>query len=69
MKTVARVLWMHEADLLRARLEGGGIEVFIPDEGMATAQPLIGNTLGGIRIQVCDEDEERALEILAEPGE
>ena len=64
MKTVARVSWIHEADSVRMRLNSHGLEAFIPDEGMVTANPILGNAVGGIRIQVRDEDYEQAREIL-----
>jgi hypothetical protein len=64
VKTVAKVLWIHEADLIKAELDSHGIPAFIPDEGMAVTYPVMGNTLGGIRVQVNDEDEARAREII-----
>ncbi|HMP88983.1 MAG TPA: hypothetical protein PJ991_02215 [Kiritimatiellia bacterium] len=66
MKTVARVSWIHEADALRMRLNSYGIEVFIPDESVVTADPILGNAVGGIRIQVRDEDYEESVEILGQ---
>jgi len=69
MKTVARVLWIHEADLIKSKLELHGIQAFIPDEGMATANPLLGNAIGGIRVQVGDGDYELAREIIGEKDE
>jgi len=69
MKTVARVMWIHEADLIKSKLELHGISAFIPDEGMATANPLLGNAIGGIRVQVGDDDYEEAREIIGEKVE
>lgn len=66
MKTVARVMWIHEADLIKSKLELHGINAFIPDEGMATANPLLGNAIGGIRVQVADGDFEAARAIIGE---
>jgi len=65
MKTVARVGWLHEADAIRMQLEAHGIRAFIPDEGMAGANPLLGQAMGGIRVQVDDRDADEALAVLA----
>ena len=65
MKTVARVGWLHEADAIRMQLEAHGIRAFIPDEGMAGANPLLGQAMGGIRVQVDDADAEEAASLLA----
>jgi len=59
-------MWIHEADLIKSRLELHGIAAFIPDEGMATANPLLGNAIGGIRVQVSDDDFAQAREIIGE---
>lgn len=69
MKTVARVMWIHEADLIKSKLELSDIRAFIPDEGITTANPLLANAIGGIRVQVADEDYERAREIIGEKEE
>lgn len=64
MKTVASVNWIHQADRIRMFLEAHGIEAFIPDEGMATANPLMGTAIGGIRVQVPDEAFDEAIQLL-----
>jgi len=64
MKTVAKVMWIHEADLIKAKLELYDIDAFIPDEGMSSTLPIMGNTIGGVRVQVADEYYDRAKEIL-----
>lgn len=66
MKTVVSVNWIHQADQVRMHLEGHGLEVFLPDEGMATSNPLMNTAIGGIRVQVRDEDYEQAMEIMKE---
>ncbi|HMO50047.1 MAG TPA: DUF2007 domain-containing protein [Kiritimatiellia bacterium] len=65
MKTIARVSWIHQADMIRMRLDGAGIDAWIPDENTVAVNPWYGGLIGGIRVQVCDEDEEEALRILA----
>ena len=64
MKTIATFTWLPEADALCMRLGAEGIEAFVPDQHTATANALYGNAIGGIRVQVADEDVERAREIL-----
>lgn len=63
--TVRTCIWAHEADLVRSVLEGSGIEVFIPDEQMATLRPHLLLGTGGVRVQVHAEDAEHATELLA----
>jgi hypothetical protein len=66
MKTVARVFWVTEADMIGMRLEAHGIPFFVPELYTATADPLLSNAMGGIDIKVNEEDYERAKAILAE---
>ncbi len=63
MKTVASVNWIHEADRIRMQLAAHDIETWIPDEGMATANPLLNTAIGGIRVQVRDENYDEAITI------
>lgn len=52
------------------KLEGSGIEAFIADETLVSLNWLYSNAIGGIRLQVKEEEKERALEILEmEPSE
>lgn len=66
MKTVASVNWIHHADRIRMLLDAHGIEAFIPDEGMAIANPLMNTAIGGIRVQVRDEDYDEATALIKE---
>lgn len=66
MKTVASVNWIHHADRIRMLLDAHGIEAFIPDEGMATANPMMNTAIGGIRVQVSDEQYEEAMTLIKE---
>jgi len=47
-------------------LEGSGIEVFLPDELTVQNNWLWTNAIGGVRVQVLEEDAERAAEVLNE---
>ena len=64
MKTIAAYNNPMDAHLVRARLEGSGIAAYLRDENMITLDWLTANAIGGIRIDVADEDYERALEVL-----
>ncbi len=64
MITVTTVNWISEADELCAQLEANGIKTFLPDQGMAVANPLYAGALGGIRIQVDEGDAAQARELL-----
>lgn len=69
MKTIATFSGFQAADLARARLESAGITASYPSEAcdvwVLGAAPIVG----GVRLEVADEDFDRALEILAEPVE
>ena len=66
MTTLTTVTYIHEADLLCMKLGACGIGTFVPDQSTAVAQPLYGNAIGGIRVQVDEADLERAREVLAD---
>jgi Putative prokaryotic signal transducing protein len=51
------------AEIMRMRLEAGGIEAVLFDNGIAS---LIGAGLSGVRVMVLDEDEADARRLLAE---
>lgn len=63
---LTRASHMPEAFAIRALLESQGIEVKLPDENAATILNHILPALGYIRIQVREEDLERAERILIE---
>jgi Putative prokaryotic signal transducing protein len=65
MRTVAAFSKVEEAHLLRASLEGNGIAAFVRDEFTVAANPLYANAIGGVKVEVADEDFDRAREILA----
>src|SRR5688500_18537469 len=53
-----------EANLAAGKLEAAGIACFIADEHISAAHPL---ALSEVRLQVPEEDLERAAEVLAAP--
>jgi hypothetical protein len=65
MRTVASFSQPMDAYLLRARLEGSGITAYIRDENLVTLDWLYSNAVGGVKVDVEDEDYEKVLEILA----
>lgn len=65
MKTVASFATLEEAQLLRMTLGSAGIEAEIPDETSAAVAPMLFMSKPGVRVQVADEDEKAALEIIA----
>lgn len=66
MKDVANVMTIQEAQNIKMQLGSCGIEAFIPDEVSAVVAPHHFMTPTGVRVQVADEDEEAALEVLKE---
>lgn len=51
------------AEIMRMRLEAGGIDAVVFDTGIAS---LIGPGLSGVRLMVLDEDEAAARALLAD---
>jgi hypothetical protein len=58
----------EEAHLLRMRLEAGGVAARIQDENMVQINWLNSNAIGGVRVQVPEDDLSLALEILRDEG-
>jgi hypothetical protein len=67
MKTIAAFSKPEEAHLARSRLEGSGIRAHVRDEHTIGLYWLYSNALGGVRLDVADEDVERAKEVLGLP--
>ncbi len=54
-----------EANIIKGRLESEGIECFITNENFSNLMPNLNNIMGsGAQIIICEQDRERALEIL-----
>ena len=64
METIATFSKPEDAHLLRMHLESAGIQAFIQDENLIQLDWLLSNAVGGVRVQVADEDVETALEFL-----
>jgi hypothetical protein len=57
---------LPEAQVIRSFLEGSGIKAFLPDEFTIQNNWMWTNAIGGVRVQVAEENVERAEEILRE---
>jgi hypothetical protein len=53
-----------EVTLLKGMLEEVGIPVYIKDEFTILMNPLYSNAIGGIKVQVLEEDVEKAMQVL-----
>jgi hypothetical protein len=65
LKRVATFSKSDEAYLLRAHLEGSGISVFVRDEHTVSADWGLSNAVGGVKVEVLEEDYAAAVELLA----
>jgi hypothetical protein len=63
MRTLATFSQADPAHLLRMRLEGSGIAAYVRDENTVTFASL---AVGGVKVDVADEDYEAALAVLAD---
>lgn len=62
--TVASRTTSPEAHVIRAKLELEGIRAFVADELLILSRWDYSNAVGGVKVQVAEEDYTRALEIL-----
>jgi hypothetical protein len=67
MVTIKRYLVPSQAGLDKSVLDAEGIPAFVADENSAAL--VYGTVLGGVRLQVQDEDVDRAREILSKLDE
>jgi len=65
MVTIATFSKVEEAHLLRMRLEDAGIPAYLRDENTIQIDWLYSNALGGVRVEVAEEDVDAAKAILA----
>lgn len=62
--TIRRFSSVMDAHIVRVLLENNDIPCEVFDENVATANPLYIQAIGGVRLMVKEQDEEKALEIL-----
>lgn len=65
MKTIATFSTPEEAHLFRTRLQAAGISAFVQDEYVVQLNWLLSNAIGGVRVQIAEDDLESAREFLA----
>ncbi|MFT4981322.1 MAG: hypothetical protein ACI9UR_001175 [Bacteroidia bacterium] len=56
----------HETFLYEPKFKSEGIEYFLKDQKTVAIDPLVSNAIGGIKLQVRVEDEERGRALVAE---
>ena len=66
--TVLTVTFPHEVAVIRGRLEAEGITCFVKDELTVQVNPFYSNAIGGVKLQVLENDLKQAVEILKETG-
>lgn len=64
--TLGRYSLPFDAHLDRSRLESEGIDAFVADEHTVNMQWMLSNAIGGVRLQVQEDDLYRARRILDE---
>lgn len=67
MKTIAAFSTPAEAHVVLTRLQSAGIRAAIRDEFTVTFDWFMSNAIGGVKIEVPEDDFEAALQILALP--
>jgi hypothetical protein len=66
--TVLSVPYAQQVYIIKGRLESEGIECFIKDELTVQTNPVYSYAVGGVKLQVKEEDVEAATKILEEEG-
>ncbi|MBI3511954.1 MAG: DUF2007 domain-containing protein [Bacteroidetes bacterium] len=66
--TIATFTLPHEASILAARLEDEGIETYLRDELTVQQNNFYSHALGGVKLQVRENDVENALKIMQGSG-
>ena len=64
LKTIASFSFAHEAHLAKSKLEASSIPAFIKDEHTITMNWLYSNALGGVKLQVLEDQDGEAIDIL-----
>ena len=64
MKLIATVNKPEEAHLLRAHLEGSGVAAYVRDDLTIGVDWAVANAIGGIKVEVADEDYDQAVAIM-----
>jgi hypothetical protein len=59
--TIATFEYAADLQVFKIKLESEDITVFVKDENTINSDPLISHAIGGVKVQVLQEDKERAL--------
>lgn len=62
--TVAVFQYSAEAQITKGRLEAEGIKTFLADNHTVDTDPLVSNAIGGVKLKVRKEDEDKALQVI-----
>ena len=65
--TIAHFNTVIEADMAKSQLDAEGILAFVVNAGAVGVMPYLGPS-GGVRLQVAEDDAERAREVLGFGG-
>lgn len=61
--TIAVFEYVADLQVFKGKLESEGIEVFLKDENTLNSDPMISYAIGGVKLQVYEEDRDQALAI------
>ena len=61
--TIATFEYVSDLQVLKSKLESEGIKVVLKDENVLNSDPMISHAIGGAKLQVFQEDSEKAIEI------
>jgi hypothetical protein len=64
LRTVASFDLAYKADIVAAALEDAGIEAEVADREIVSMEWLLANAVNGVKVQVAEEDERRALAVV-----
>ena len=67
--TIKTFTFPHEAYIVRGKLESEGIYTFLKDEMTVQVHNFYSNAVGGVKLQVPEEEVDRALSIIGERRE
>jgi hypothetical protein len=62
--TIRRFHNYFSAHILKTKFEEAGVLCYLFDENTMTINPIIGNAVGGIRLVVSEDEQQRAMELL-----
>lgn len=66
--TIKSFLTSAEANMMQSLLDSEGFYSFLKDENSVVTAPYLANAIGGVKLQVREEDVEKAIQILKEAG-